>query len=225
MVFKMKILVITDIHYRWKYLKKVLKMEEYDVIVVAGDLSRWGDVKEAFDVLKTLTKHATTFFVPGNCDNPSLLRTENVYNAINLHGKVIEHNGLVFAGIGGSNTTPFNTPIEFTEDKLAEIMDQMEKNLRGKNIDIMVSHTPPYATKLDIAFSGEHVGSIKVREFLEKHQPLICICGHIHESQGMDKLGRTIAINPGPIADGKYAIVELDERKKRIIKVEIKKIR
>jgi len=41
------------------------------------------------------------------------------------------------------------------------------------------------------------VGSTAVRTFVEKHQPLLGLHGHIHECKGVDRIGRTLIINPG----------------------------
>ncbi len=32
---------------------------------------------------------------------------------------------------------------------------------------------------------------------LEKYQPPLALCGHIHEGKGMARIGRTLCINPG----------------------------
>jgi Icc-related predicted phosphoesterase len=40
-------------------------------------------------------------------------------------------------------------------------------------------------------------GSLSVRRAIEIHQPLLGLHGHIHESPGVIKLGRTMCINPG----------------------------
>ena len=40
-------------------------------------------------------------------------------------------------------------------------------------------------------------GSTAVRQAIEKYQPLLSLHGHIHESRGETKIGRTVAINPG----------------------------
>ena len=41
------------------------------------------------------------------------------------------------------------------------------------------------------------VGSKAVRQIIEEVQPLLTLHGHIHESQGITRIGRTVAINPG----------------------------
>ena len=41
------------------------------------------------------------------------------------------------------------------------------------------------------------VGSTAVRAVIEKYQPLLALHGHIHESRGQAKIGRTLCLNPG----------------------------
>jgi Icc-related predicted phosphoesterase len=41
------------------------------------------------------------------------------------------------------------------------------------------------------------VGSRAVRQLLEDYQPLLGLHGHIHESRGEARIGRTVAINSG----------------------------
>jgi Icc-related predicted phosphoesterase len=57
----------------------------------------------------------------------------------------------------------------------------------------------------DLAGIGRHVGSESVRAFIETVQPLLCFTGHIHEGRGMDSIGRTKVVNPGPLWTGNYA--------------------
>jgi Icc-related predicted phosphoesterase len=41
------------------------------------------------------------------------------------------------------------------------------------------------------------VGSTAVRDAIEQVQPALALHGHIHESRGVTRIGRTLAINPG----------------------------
>jgi Icc-related predicted phosphoesterase len=43
------------------------------------------------------------------------------------------------------------------------------------------------------------VGSTAVRTAIERHQPLLSLHGHIHESRGVQRIGRTVCINPGSV--------------------------
>lgn len=73
---------------------------------------------------------------------------------------------------------------------------------------IFLFHSPPYKTALDRAgLDGVkvdhvpvdvHVGSIAIKEFIEKRQPMLTLHGHIHESSRItgswkEKLHKTIA--------------------------------
>jgi Icc-related predicted phosphoesterase len=58
------------------------------------------------------------------------------------------------------------------------------------------------------------VGSTAVRNVIERHQPPLALHGHIHESRGEAKIGRTICLNPGSeYSDGvlRAVIVTLSE--------------
>jgi Icc-related predicted phosphoesterase len=53
-----------------------------------------------------------------------------------------------------------------------------------------------------------------VRKVIEKYQPIIGLHGHIHESGGMDKIGKTIVVNPGSeYSEGvlKGYVIEIDQ--------------
>jgi Icc-related predicted phosphoesterase len=80
--------------------------------------------------------------------------------------------------------------------------------VRDTRLRIFCPHAPPQGTACDRLSSGEHVGSAVVRAFVEREQPDLVLCGHIHESRGLDELGRSRIVNPGPVAAGHYAVVE-----------------
>jgi Icc-related predicted phosphoesterase len=67
---------------------------------------------------------------------------------------------------------------------------------------IAVMHCPPYDTRCDVLFNGQHIGSRAIRRWIERTQPLLTLHGHIHESPKMsgsfaDRLGKTVVVNPG----------------------------
>jgi hypothetical protein len=72
-------------------------------------------------------------------------------------------------------------------------------------------------TKCDRA-GNEHVGSSAVRDYALEHRPRLILCGHIHESYGVDRLGQSTVANPGALSDGRYAEVCLDG----VLSVELK---
>jgi len=75
-------------------------------------------------------------------------------------------------------------------------LEKLAKKVEDVRKTVFVIHTPPYNTKLDIT-NMKHVGSVAVRRFIEKYQPLATLHGHVHESAGTEKIGKTICINPG----------------------------
>ena len=57
----------------------------------------------------------------------------------------------------------------------------------------------------------EHVGSEALRALVEREQPHVVLCGHIHEARATDRLRGSQVANPGPAAAGHYALVDLGE--------------
>lgn len=107
-----------------------------------------------------------------------------------------------------------------------EIYDAEKKKLtklfkEATNPIIYVPHNPPYGMKkMDILgqnahklVRGKHYGNKLSRELIDTYQPLICICGHIHETQGMEKLGNTTVVNCGHGEKGQYAIIDVSKDK------------
>jgi uncharacterized protein len=78
-------------------------------------------------------------------------------------------------------------------------------------VRIFCPHAPPHGTACDRLANGEHVGSTVVRAFVEREQPDLVLCGHIHESRGTDTIGRSRIVNPGPVPAGHYAVVDVGE--------------
>jgi uncharacterized protein len=175
------------------------------LIVVAGDITRFGPVKSAYDVFEALEKaNRKVMAITGNTDGRDVARVLRKKN-IDIHNKgvVIDHVGFVgFSGptalqVGGAQILNYEA-INYTLSEL--------KNCDRK---VLVSHMPPANTKVDTVFSGHHVGSEFLRDIIETEQPNLVICGHIHEGRGVDKIGKTTIINPGALCDGYAAMIEL----------------
>jgi len=183
-----------------------------DLAVICGDITNFSTVEQAKNLLTILAGTGTpTIFVPGNCDPPSL--TELKLDGLTcIHGGVFIHNNLAFVGLGGGTISPFNTFFEMKEEEIAKILQRCVENLhelaRCVGI-ILISHTPPKNTKLDRTFMGIHAGSISVRRFIEEKKPLLALCGHIHEAKGIDRIGDTVIVNPGPAKQGNYALIAI----------------
>jgi putative phosphoesterase len=192
----MNILAISDIHGRINYEAKVLDtLTHADLVVICGDITNFGGNKEAIEVLNAIRGfNSNILAIPGNCDRLEVLDVLRL-EKISLHGEMKEYRGVIFFGIGGSGHTPFNTPQEYSDYEIKEIL---KKYKRKDGIQVFVSHTPPINTRVDKTLMGLHAGSKLIREFIEMYQPDLCLCGHIHEARNSDHIGKTIIVNPGP---------------------------
>jgi len=167
---------------------------------------------------------------PGNDDETAIDDVVRAAARVELaEGRVIDVDGFEMISTGWSNPTPWHTYREEPEADLGVRIEDMTRQLRDPHQAIFNLHVPPYGSKLDEAPALDDqlrplhggramrpVGSTAVREAIARHQPLLSLHGHIHESRGASKLGRTLAINPGSSYEEGLlmsAIVELDPRK------------
>ena len=202
--------------------RRIPGIREADLVVLNGDLTNRGGVREVKTVLNDiLALNPKVLAQFGNMDRPEVNEyLENL--GINLHAQARLMGGEVcLAGVGGSNPTPFRTPSEFSEEQLRRLAEQaMEQGMEFKRLAeplhkrtiplILVSHTPPRDTKVDALASGRHVGSSALRAAIERYRPDLCICGHIHEARGRDTLAGTPILNPGALQSGGWAAVHLN---------------
>jgi Icc-related predicted phosphoesterase len=205
----MKILAFTDIHGSYKKVEEIIKLEHAQVVLIGGDLTNVGTIKEAeiaISQFQSVSKNLLA--VTGNMDLP---RHDDLFSqmGISLNGNGVIINGVGFFGASASPFSPLHTPNEISEETILKMLKQGYQYIKGAKIKIMVSHAPPYGSKVDITHSGIHVGSTAVREFIEDEQPDVVICGHIHEARGQDVLGKTKIVNCGQAGKGYYASIEM----------------
>ncbi len=170
------------------------------------------------------------FVCPGNDDEMEVDEVIRRSDLVELgEGRMVEIGDFTMISTGWSNHTPWNTHREETEEKLAERIEAMARQVPDSTRAIFNLHCPPYKSGLDEAPAIDAdlrllhggralrpVGSTAVREAIERHQPLLSLHGHIHESKGAVKLGKTLSINPGSsYEEGMLmgAIVQLDPKK------------
>ena len=205
----MRIVAVSDVHGNLSALRALAEaMAGADVVVLSGDLTQFGHAPEAARILDEARAHAPRVFaVAGNCDYPDVadyLEAEGV----SLHGRSVVLDGVAFLGAGGSLPCPGRTPNELSEGALARALDAAAEGLNPDLPWVLVTHQPPRETIADRVHGGAHVGSRAVRAFIERHRPAVCFTGHIHEGRGVDSIGPTKVVNPGP-ARGGYALAEL----------------
>jgi Icc-related predicted phosphoesterase len=149
-------------------------------------------------------------------------------------GKVLDLDGFHLVSMGWTNPTPWNTFREAPEAELAAKIDAVVAGIPDMERAIFNFHAPPHGTGLDEAPALDDtlrpmhggavmkaVGSTAVRDAIVKHQPMLSVHGHIHESRGIKRMGRTFAINPGSVyGDGvlQGAVLELNAKKGKVTK-------
>ncbi len=195
----------------------LLEKESPDLLLINGDVSNF----TSFDPLglaeRVLDKlemgNVKIFAVPGNHDSKDIRDALSIYG-LNIHEdwKIVDGIGII--GFGGAKT-PFDTPFEPEDIEMEESIVKSYNEIQDSDEEvdkiIILAHNPPYNTKCDKLVDGKHVGSKKLRQIIERLEPDVVIGGHIHEAAAVDKIGKTIVMNPGPLAHRKYGIVDIDD--------------
>lgn len=173
-------------------------------------LKKWIDYAEE----KLKGTKIKCYIQPGNDDHDfidNIIETSN--HITNPEGKVIQiEDRHEMISTGYANMTPWQCPRDITEEELKKKILEMIIKVDHPEDTILNIHPPPYDTEIDLAplldeefnvviKQGEivytHVGSRAVREIIKEYQPLVGLHGHIHESRGVSRIGRTICLNPG----------------------------
>ncbi|MDH5746751.1 MAG: metallophosphoesterase [Candidatus Bathyarchaeota archaeon] len=189
--------------------KNAKKVDEVFHEVMISTLKSWLDL-----IPQKVSSQTKVVVCPGNDDRFPVDDLVNSHkHVISGEGKVIEvDDSHEMISCGWVNPSPWKTSREEEEDKLEKRLEKYTIQLKNTETAIFNFHAPPYGTKLDDAplldenlnpmIQGGSVvmvpvGSKAVRKMIEKYQPFMGLHGHIHESSGSMKIGRTHCVNPG----------------------------
>ncbi len=219
----MKIIALPDLHNGVSSLPQIGQaLAEVDLVLLAGDLTDGGSAAHAERVIRMVRKYNSSILaVPGNWDRPAV-EAYLTQEGINLHRRHVLIDHLAFIGIGAALPGPIRTPNECEEHEFERFFEEATCDLDPGIPKILVCHQPPYNTRNDLTQGSAHAGSQAVRQFIERSQPWICFTGHIHEGNGIDRIGETRVINPGPLWQGQYAYAEVTPQGVEVL--EIRKI-
>jgi uncharacterized protein len=153
------------------------------------------------------------YVIPGNDDPWSIDEViASGVSVIPCDGRVEAVGPHEMVSLGYANHTPWKTPRELGEDEIYARLRRLADQLESPKRAIFNVHVPPLGSSLDTAFEVDEdlryvtkggrphevsTGSSAVRQIIEEVQPLVSLHGHIHESRGIARIGRTVAINPG----------------------------
>ena len=193
-----------------EYASLVNDEEKVDEIFSRMMIERWKNWIEIAE--KNLKGSGIRCLVaPGNDDRfviDSIIDSSSVIERV--EGKIVDVDGHEMINCGWTNPTPWNTPRECSEEELAKKIASMTSQVKNMENCIFELHAPPFGTGIDeapildknlVPIKGGTergpVGSTAVLEAIKKCQPLLGLHGHIHESKGAVKIGRTVCLNPG----------------------------
>jgi uncharacterized protein len=175
---------------------------------IVAQLERWCDL-----AAERLDPQVRCIITPGN-DDPfeidAVLRDAERIEC--PEGELCELGPILLASLGDVTPTPWNTDREYEEDELAERIAAMMDRVPDGHPSVINFHCPPYGSGLDTAPELDEtlkpvirggrpsfvpVGSHAVRDAIRRYQPVVGLHGHIHESRGAQKIGKTLCLNPG----------------------------
>jgi Icc-related predicted phosphoesterase len=172
-------------------------------------LERWMELADE----RLRPRGIPVFWMLGNDDPPALTEVlERAPWGEHAEGHVLPLDGYTLVSLGYSNRTPWDSFRELPEEELAQRFDALFATVAEPGRAVFNAHPPPYGSGLDDApmldadltvrqQAGQvklgPVGSTAVRDAIERYQPIVSLHGHVHESAGFRRLGRTMAVNPG----------------------------
>jgi Icc-related predicted phosphoesterase len=182
-----RFLAVADIHSRAAAIQTVCEEAQRhapDCILVAGDLTNYGDMAEVRRVLDSLPGRVLA--IPGNLDVPRAFE-EGIAksHAESLVGQRIEVHGIGIVGPSPRAVT------------------------RAMPCDVLVLHEPPQGL-LDDVGGGRHIGFQEHLDLLRRLRPKVLLCGHCHESPGVVTHAGTVVVNCTLGSNGRGALVECD---------------
>lgn len=216
----MRLLCITDIHSNLRQFEKILANEpKADLLIIGGDFTNFGQPPEVDHMLDLAQAHTPQVLaVAGNCDSAEIDR-RLIERGVSLHARGVRIGDLGFFGV--SAMPPWREGMyHFTEEELDSFLGAGFAQVEGSPKFIIVPHCPPRNSGVDRASGFMSVGSTAIRRWMDKVNPVLVICGHIHEARGQNKIGGTIVVNCGPAREGNYAVVEIGNE----VAVELKRV-
>jgi len=189
-----KILAFSDLHLaRARAADLVAASAAADLVIGAGDFCNMREgLDHAMQMLSGMA--APMVVVPGNAESADELATTALPNMTVLHGTGVEIDGLRLFGLGyGIPATPFGEwSCDLSETLAEQMLDACTET------DILITHSPPKGL-VDLTSGGLSVGSTAIRAAIERIQPQLALCGHIHDSWGQrGMIGNSEVVNLGP---------------------------
>jgi Icc-related predicted phosphoesterase len=187
----MKILPISDIHNDFSIFKYITTKitQDYDVLTISGDIFEGRNTKplEFIQVIEDLQKQIQKpiVMIQGNHDYWNHTIFDDSKDIHVLHNSGIEIDGVKF---WGSPYTPRFFNWNFMLDDRSTGMDEIFINDMPSDVDVLLSHGPPFGLCDKVRDRGEPLGSVSLLDGLYTNKPRYVFCGHIHTGDRHDIL-------------------------------------
>jgi Icc-related predicted phosphoesterase len=175
---------------------------------IAAQVEQWCEL-----AAERLSPEVRCIITPGN-DDPFEVDAvlENASRIECPEGRLCDLGPVLLASLGDVTPTPWNTDREYSEEELARRIAVMLDAVPPDRSAVVNFHCPPYGSGLDVAPELDEtlkpvirggrpsfipVGSKAVRDAIKRYQPVVGLHGHIHESRAVQKIGRSVCLNPG----------------------------
>lgn len=203
---KIKILAAGDIHGDTSLAEKLAekaKKENVDLVILCGDIT-FAETSTDNLIGPFVKRGEKVLVIPGNHETVATIDfLSELYgkDVKNLHGYSIKYKEVGIFGCGGANIGLF----QIEEKEIYEILKKGFEKIKNMKKKIMVTHVHPSGTKME-KLTNIFPGSEGIRKAVERFQPDILVCSHVHEAEGIEeKIGKTRVINVGK----KGKIIEL----------------
>jgi uncharacterized protein len=175
---------------------------------IVAQIQRWCDL-----AAERLDPRVRCVITPGNDDPIEIDTVLQEADRIECpEAELCELGPVVLASLGDVTPTPWNTEREYSEEELGDRIAAMMDQIPPGQPSVINFHCPPYGSGLDTAPELDEtlkpvirggrpsfvsVGSHAVRDAIRRYEPVVGLHGHIHESRGAQKIGKTLCLNPG----------------------------
>ncbi len=191
----MKILALSDVHGDRTFMREMAEKgakENVDLVILAGDIldqDEW--IPGLISPFKE--KGLEVAVLPGNHEGMAEIHSwVEKYKAKNLHGYSLKIGNI---GIFGCGYADIGTH-QLNEQEFFETLQKAHEPIKDMKKKLMVTHVQPSDCLIGLRMKGW--GSTGVRKAMEQFAPDVHICGHIHETHGIEEvIGKTRVVNVG----------------------------
>ncbi|QQG39185.1 MAG: metallophosphoesterase [Candidatus Woesearchaeota archaeon] len=195
---KLRILAAGDLHgniAQVELLAKKAEEENVDLVILTGDITHFDRSSENL-IGPFVKKGKKVFLVPGNHESlETISLLTEIYGIKSLHGAYYILGDIALFGCGGI-TQRVGPVLTLTEAEVERLLERSHEKIKGSKKKIMVTHEHPAGCIIDRIIPNS--GSKSIRKAVDRFQPDLVLCGHIHEAWGIeDRIGKTRIVNVG----------------------------